>query len=380
MTRVRGWDPEKFDPPRLHASPTKSAKSFPSPTKFGLIAHRLVEIGLANPAKQISNCHLDESWLIKNEDGLQDSGIADRVMIELGLGDLEAEGTSYDSTKARLLEIGELISKEGPLGKLSTGGEFGGYTVEGLRTNAFFHSEKIMLDGLSRYYDLSHKYKVSEVKNIFAYFDGRIDLVLALSDSSNNGYLQVVDLKTKDCLKKFNSDDPHNGAPLQKFDDLYSLYPETPAEEALMDDYRLQLAYSVILEGSEMLKPEDERRTVLPPAISVGASGKMIRLTDADYEQAKSDLYSLLEYMAALSATPRLIEEPERITDSDVCKKCPFFSGEIKLCGPKSSAFFPPITKVPTNPSFVPALQAVKSSKPASVNAFSHSFSLNVVM
>ena len=42
-----------------------------------------------------------------------------------------------------------------------------------------------MLDGLSRYYDLSHKYKVSEVKNIFAYFDGRIDLVLALSDSSN---------------------------------------------------------------------------------------------------------------------------------------------------------------------------------------------------
>ena len=111
LTRVRGWDPEKFDSPRLHASPTKSAKSFPSPTKFGLIAHRLVEIGLANPAKQISNCHLDESWLIKNEDGLQDSGIADRVMIELGLGDLEAEETSYDSTKARLLEIGELISK-----------------------------------------------------------------------------------------------------------------------------------------------------------------------------------------------------------------------------------------------------------------------------
>ena len=56
-----------------------------------------------------------------------------------------------------------------------------------------------------------------------------------------------------------------------------------------MDDYRLQLAlYSVILESSEMLKPEDERRIVLPPAISVGASGKMIRLTDADYEQAKS--------------------------------------------------------------------------------------------
>ena len=80
-----------------------------------------------------------------------------------------------------------MISK-GPLGKLSTGGEFGGYTVEGLRTELpFFHSEKIMLDGLSRYYDLNHKYKVSEVKNIFAYFDGRIDLVLALSDNSKTG-------------------------------------------------------------------------------------------------------------------------------------------------------------------------------------------------
>ena len=343
LTRVRGWDPEKFDPPRLTTIPTTSAESFPSPTKFGLIAHRLVEIGLANPAKQISNCHLDESWLIKNEDGLQDSDIADRVMIELGLGDLGAEETSYEITKTRLLEIGELISK-GPLGKLSTGGEFGGYTVEGLRTELpFFHSEKIILDGLSRYYDLNQKFKVSEVKNIFAYFDGRIDLVLALSDNSNKGYLQVVDLKTKDCLKNFNPDEPQKGAPLQRFDDLYSLHPETPAEEALMGDYRLQLAlYSVILESSEMLKPEDERRIILPPAISVGASGKMIRLTDADYEQAKSDLHSLLEYMAALSATPRLIEEPERITDFDTCMKCPFFSGEIKLCGPKSVRLFSP--------------------------------------
>ena len=101
LTRVRGWDPEKFDPPRLTSSPTTSAERFPSPTKFGLIAHRLVEIGLANPAKQISNCHLDESWLIKNEDGLQDSEIADRVMIELGLGDLGAEETSYEITKTR---------------------------------------------------------------------------------------------------------------------------------------------------------------------------------------------------------------------------------------------------------------------------------------
>ena len=341
LTRVRGWDPEKFDPPRLSTSPAIAVESLPSPTKFGLIAHRLVEIGLANPAKQVSKCSLDESWLIKNENGLQNSEIADRVMIELGLGDLEVDGTSYDLTKSRLLEIGELISK-GPLGKLSNGGEFGGYTVEGLRTELpFFHSEKIMLDGLSRYYDLNQKFKVSEVKNIFAYFDGRIDLVLALSDNSNDGYLQVVDLKTKDCLKNFNSAEPHKGAPLQKFKDLYSLYPETSAEKALMDDYRLQLAlYSVILEGSEMSKPEDERRVVLPPAISVGASGKMIRLTDADYEKAKSDLYSLLEYMAALSATPRLIEEPERITDIEICKKCPFFSGKIKLCGPKSVSLF----------------------------------------
>ena len=65
----------------------------------------------------------------------------------------------------------------------------------------------------------------------------------------------------------------------------------------------------------------------------------MICLTDADYEQAKSDLHSLLEYMVALSATPRLIEEPERITDFDTCMKCP--SSQAKSnCVPKSVRLF----------------------------------------
>ena len=114
---------------------------------------------------------------------MQDSVIADRVMIELGLGDLGAEETSYDITKARLLEIGELISKAS--WEIKHWRRI--WRLHGRRAEnriAVLPLEKIMLDGLSRYYDLNHKYKVSEVKNIFAYFDGRIDLVLALSDNS----------------------------------------------------------------------------------------------------------------------------------------------------------------------------------------------------
>ena len=98
--------------------------------------------------------------------------------------------------------------------------------------------------------------------------------------------------------------------------------------------------YSLILENSEAQKPVGQRRKILPPAILVGASGKMIRLTDEDYANAKDEFIDLLEYMGTLSAYPNEIDEPPRIDDEATCKKCPFFSGDIKLCGPRSFDLF----------------------------------------
>lgn len=339
LTRVRGWNPEKFEIPRISKS-VKSSSKFPSPTKFGLLAHRLVEIGLANPATQLSTPKLDESWLIQNENGLQEPELAERVMRELGLGD-DSSDDKIESTKKRLLEIGELI-QSGPLGLLSEGGEFDGYKVEGLRTELpFFHSEKITSDDIVRYSDIGKQNPVALVDAITAYFDGRIDLVIALTDKSGSGYLQVVDLKTKGCLNGFNFESPENGTKLQRHGNQFSLHAETYSEKDLVNDYRLQLAlYSVILENSEAQKSAEQRRIILPPAILVGASGKMIRLTDEDYAKAKHELKELLEFMGILSANPNVVEEPSRAEDDYVCKKCPFYSGEIKLCGPQSFNLF----------------------------------------
>ena len=288
----------------------------------------------------MSTSKLDESWLIQNENGLQEPELADRVLRELGLGD-DSSDDKIESTKKRLLEIGELI-QSGPLGLLSEGGEFDGYKVEGLRTELpFFHSEKITSDNIVRYSDIGKQNPVALVDAITAYFDGRIDLVIALTDKSGSGYLQVVDLKTKGCLNGFNFENPEIGTKLQCYEDKFSIHAETYSEKDLVNDYRLQLAlYSVILENSEAQKPSEQRRIILPPAILVGASGKMIRLTDEDYAKAKHELNELLEFMGVLSANPNVVEEPSRINDESTCKKCPFYSGEIKLCGPQSFDLF----------------------------------------
>ena len=91
------------------------------------------------------------------------------------------------------------------------------------------------------------------------------------------------------------------------------------------------------LEAIELDKPEELRRIILPPAILVGASGRSIELTLDEYKQAKTDLKNHLLWMAELSAEPTSLQEPGRIEglDNAICKKCPFYRGDVKLCGPK---------------------------------------------
>jgi len=99
----------------------------------------------------------------------------------------------------------------------------------------------------------------------------------------------------------------------------------------------LQLAlYSLALEIAESSKPKEERRKILPPAIQVSASGRMIRMHDEDFKQARIDLISLVEWSGEIAAAGESVQPPQRLpmSQENTCKTCPFYSGTIKLCGP----------------------------------------------
>ena len=45
----------------------------------------------------------------------------------------------------------------------------------------------------------------------------------------------------------------------------------------------------------------------------------------------------LLGWMANLAANPNGMDEPKRLPKEsiDVCKKCPFFKGDVRMCAPE---------------------------------------------
>ena len=166
------------------------------------------------------------------------------------------------------------------------------------------------------------KSPVVEVGEIQTTFDGRADLVLALRDKGGNGWLQVVDAKTKGCLSGYNPKSPLEGHPLQYDSGKNSPHAQTEAEHEILEHHRLQLAlYCLALEENEVMKPQENRRKILPPAILVAASGRMVRMSDDDYQQAKSDLIDLVSWMGHISAVGEGHEPPE-CSDPDNCKPC----------------------------------------------------------
>lgn len=186
-----------------------------------------------------------------------------------------------------------------------------------------------------RVFSLSGPQPVAEVEQVTISFDGRADLVLALRDKSNKGYLQVVDLKTTGCRSEFNESDVSKGHLLQRLEgDPLTPFATTDAEKKILDKYRLQLTlYSLALEAMESAKPVSERREILAPALLIGASGRMVRLTDDDYQIARKELEGHLDWMARLSDQS---DEPDRMKkeDESKCKQCPYHNGKIRLCGP----------------------------------------------
>ena len=329
------WRPERLE---LLAD-NSDEQYWPAATEFGSLFHRLLEIGLANPGSEVED--LDDMWIEAQNDHLTDAKTIDEVMAQSSITDEDI----LERTRLRLLHLGRL-AREGALGKLVSGVEFDGFKVEGLRTELpFYLSVEHTPEQLGRSIWTPQGLQIkSQIEVIEAIFDGRADLVLALRDNAGQGWLQVVDAKTTGCLHGFNPKNTLEGNDLQTVSNKESPFASTPSEEEIIAEHRLQLAlYSLALEIGESLKPEEKRRKILPPAIQVSASGRMIRMTDDDYSQSLEDLDSLIKWIGEIAAMGEGAEAPARLpmAESSTCETCPYYKGSIKLCGPEGERLGP---------------------------------------
>ncbi|MCS5533911.1 MAG: UvrD-helicase domain-containing protein [Candidatus Poseidoniaceae archaeon] len=345
LEHVKGWKPEKLSLliEQDHSAQT-TTDNWPSATKFGLIMHRLVEIGLANPAAITGEpcLKLPEGWRQPNLDELANDSVIKQVLAEFNIGISSGDKNDAEQAKITAQRLAQLskLTQNGLLGKLSAGKTQNGFTVEGLRTELpFLYKHNIaMQDKLKTVFSLSGPQPVANVEQVTISFDGRADLVLALRDQSNKGFLQIVDLKTTGCRSEFNETNANKGHLLQRLEgDPLSPFATTAAEKKILAKYRLQLTlYSLALEAMESAKPLSEQREVLAPALLIGASGRMVRLTDDEYQQSRQDLENHLQWMAQLSITNDGLDEPSRLAQDEIsiCKQCPYHNGQIRLCGP----------------------------------------------
>jgi len=350
LNHVRGWQTEPFNiqsKVRIISGEEElkdrtggedydgeSYVGWPSATSFGSMFHRLVEIGLANPATmQSEDSPLSLEWMNGQESRLLETKeIDDAITSESEWHKLSYE--EQQQTRARIIELAELLS-EGLLGKLAEGKEVNGRFVEGLQTEASFYFTKAV--------ELTDVYRnptsglsqsiVTQIENVEITFEGQADIVLAGSEK-NDKWLQVVDLKTSGSRTDVLSD--HN---LQKeIEDWDSSSPQNDEEVEMLRNHRLQLTlYSMVFQKQESFKSEDVRRRIKPPALLISTSGRLVEMPLKMYEEAQTELSSLLEWIAALTANENVVSEPKRlpIDSIDICKKCPFYKGELRMCGPE---------------------------------------------
>ena len=352
LTEVKGWIPEQLKMFGASETNAPSSSQFPPATSFGTMMHRLVELGLANPSKAASphSTPLPEAWRFDGDDGLDNPEIIANVLGEEGYS-VSEDSKEHDiaiRTHERMGVLGRLVRK-GLLGRLAAGETHNGLTVEGLRTELpFYHRHPVAVDGIERSnFSIQGAIPKAVLSELNLIFDGRADLVLALRDEHAEGFLQVVDLKTKDCRDGFNPTNPSKGTPLQQYDgDHLNPYPSTPSERSILDEHRLQLTlYSMALQAVEATKPSDQQRRILPPALLVGASGRMLQLTVEEFEESQQALNEHLQWIGHLAAAPQSLEEPNRLSSdaSEPCQTCPFYRGDVRLCAPAGEALGLPL-------------------------------------
>ena len=89
------------------------------------------------------------------------------------------------------------------------------------------------------------------------------------------------------------------------------------------------------LEAIEGRKPPAERRTILPPALLLGANGRIGQLSTTAFNAAKDDLKTHLDWRATVHLSADTNEPARQPAGSTLCGDCPFYRGDLRRCGPE---------------------------------------------
>ena len=129
---------------------------------------------------------------------------------------------------------------------------------------------------------------------------GIIDLVVCTQSDDGAPAIRAIDLKTTDASSLLGTWE--SGLLDSLGED--STGPACQAEESLLHKHRLQMAlYHLALEESESDKEREglPSREVLPPAILVGVSGRLVEYPFETLNKAKKDLEETLALTARMS-------------------------------------------------------------------------------
>jgi hypothetical protein len=198
--------------------------------------------------------------------------------------------------------------------------------VEGLRTEMPFHvSMPVSFDAVRRSkWSPDGEETLVTIDSTTIDMSGVIDLVLCTSNVNGPPTIRAVDLKTTDahCLL----DQSHSG--LLEALGGESTGPICEEEEELLRKHRLQMAlYHQALEESESDRSKAglPKREVIPPAILVGITGRLVEYPQTLLDEAKEDLMETLSRTARMSLASDFpiseIEKFQRTTNQE-CKLC----------------------------------------------------------
>ena len=349
LSHVRGWQAEPF---KLHQETkfesseedakdrsdgedvTANSVGWPSATAFGSMFHRLVEIGIANPAEmKTTGFELGQVWLNAQQNHL----LSDKEIDDATQSQPEWHRLSRDEqkqTRERIIDLAKRLSN-GALGKMVEGEAIHGHEIEGLRTElSFSFNQRINLKGCLRtpLTELDQSFRtVIDAVNVL--FEGQADLVVAGCEDQQ-AWLQVIDLKTTGAREEELELHPL----YETLNEPLSFEPQNQAEVQMVRNHRLQLMlYSLVLREQEERKPIERRREIRPPALLIAATGRLVQMPDKMCKEAEEELMNLLNWMATLTADPNGVDEPKRLPMEaiDTCKKCPFFNGDVRMCAPQ---------------------------------------------
>ena len=306
------------------------------PATFGTIFHRVLEIGLGNPGIEGQpSAPLLPSWTMQQDDRINDSEIHQIVFNEL---------LPPDADEARTTELvakmAERVSS-GPIGAMIRKEEVRGHSLEALRTEMPFHiSIEVNVNEITRHrWSPEGDVPTTRHNSAVVEMSGIIDLVVCTVSSDGEPAIRAVDLKTEDA----GSIDEDSATGLIEALNSEKIGPANDAESEILAKHGLQLAlYYRALKSIEDAREAQgiTSRKVLPPAILVGVTGRLVEYSQEMLEETLSNLDSLLErstMMALSSSAPLSKFEKLSSEHQDVCERCPFHRGAIPICGPQET-------------------------------------------